>query len=513
MLEVEFSGYNEIQVPDKDYDMYIWCYFLTPEADENKVLSEIEDFKVKLELVLNKTSKGNFLIFTLDYRNLAIWRLSSNWLSESISSFNTQAYEWASATSRRKVVNISGFLNGYGSEHIIDKKYYYLSKFIINPAINSAFQNWFRTVLNAFEGKKKKCLIVDLDNTLWGGILGEDGIEGIKLGNSYPGNCFLDFQQHIKESGKNGVLLAINSKNNEDDVWATFNNHPDIVLSKDDFVSYRINWQDKASNIREIANELNIGIDSIVFIDDNPAEREIIKQLEPQVIVPDFPEQPYRLVDFFLDDVYNKYFLPYSLTTEDQFKKEQYQANSLRESSSSSFTSIEDYILSLKTVISIERVNEFNVSRIAQLTQKTNQFNLTTKRYLENDILNLDNKSNLIFCASVSDRFGDSGITAAGIVIFKENEAIIDSYLLSCRILGREIEISLIKTVINYIYEQGVKRIKAKYIPTIKNRQTEDFYDKLGFSSTILPDGSKDYLLELREEISINNLSGIILNI
>jgi len=147
------------------------------------------------------------------------------------------------------------------------------------------------------------------------------------------------------------------------------------------------------------------------------------------------------------------------------------------------------------------------------LTQKTNQFNLTTKRYLENDILNLDNKSNLIFCASVSDRFGDSGITAAGIVIFKENEAIIDSYLLSCRILGREIEISLIKTVINYIYEQGVKRIKAKYIPTIKNRQTEDFYDKLGFSSTILPDGSKDYLLELREEISINNLSGIILNI
>jgi len=309
------------------------------------------------------------------------------------------------------------------------------------------------------------------------------------------------------------VLLAINSKNNEEDVWDAFNNHPDIVLKKDDFVSYRINWRDKASNIREIANELNIGIDSIVFIDDNPAEREIIKQLEPEVIVPDFPDQPYKFVDFFLDDVYKKYFLPYRLTSEDQVKTEQYKANSVRADSTTSFASINDYILSLETVISIDKANTFNLPRIAQLTQKTNQFNLTTKRYIESDILELDNSSNLIFCASVSDRFGDSGITAAGIIISHDNEALIDSYLLSCRILGREIEFALIKTILNYFFQRGVKIIKARYVPTMKNKQTEDFYDKLGFSCTTFQDGSKDYYMEMGEQFNMNNLFRITLNI
>lgn len=503
--DLSYSEYGSVYFPEADYSMLIWCYFLTPTPDENETFAEIEDFKTKLHLVANSLTKGNLLIFTLDGQYLPSWQLSSNALSDSISNFNSHLYEISATYDRIKVINTSDFLKKFKSDQIVDMKYYYLSKIIISPIISPAFQEWFGTILKAINGQRKKCLVLDLDNTLWGGVLGEDGLNGIKLGNTYPGNCFLDFQKQLLEAKRNGVLLAVLSKNNEDEVWRAFEMHPDFILKKDDFVSTRINWNNKAANIKEIAKELNIGIDSLVFIDDNPVERALVAQLEPEVVVPDFPDQPYKLASFF-QEVYHNYFLPYKLTAEDQVKTDQYRANSVRAESSKSFSSIEAYLLSLQTVISISQADAFNMPRIAQLTQKTNQFNLTTKRYTEFDISKLNDEGNLIFCASVSDRFGDNGITAAGIILLKDHVACIDSYLLSCRILGREIEVALIKTVLNYLFWQGINTIESQYIPTLKNKQTANFYEKMGFNAKALSDGIKEYSLTMNEPYAIDNL-------
>tara|TARA_B110001469_G_C9635617_1_gene318675 strand:- start:395 stop:1990 length:1596 start_codon:yes stop_codon:yes gene_type:complete len=512
LKDVIFSEYGSISSPKGSFPLLIWCYFLTPSFDEKEILQEIEDIRTKIQIATANNKAGNFLLFTLDGRYLPSWQLSSNAVSESISVFNKSIYDLSNNSSTIKIVKINELFNQYKLTDIIDKKYYYLSKIIINPLLNKSFHYWFDSILKSINGVRKKCLVLDLDNTMWGGILGEDGVNGIKLGNTYPGSCFVDFQKQLKEAKKNGVLLAISSKNNENDVWEAFENHPDMILKKDDFVSFRINWNNKAGNIREIATELNIGIDSIVFIDDNPFERSLVGEIEPEVILPDFPDKPYKITDFF-QRVYNKYFLLYKLTGEDTVKTEQYKTNSLRLKESKQFVSINDYLMSLNTIIKIDKANTFNIPRIAQLTQKTNQFNLTTKRYSESEIIEINSLDNLIFCASVSDKFGDNGITAAGIILIKDNIAEIESYMLSCRILGREAEFAIIKSVLNYLFITGITRVKSYYIPSLKNSQTEKFYDLLGFTSKTLPSKSKEYSINITKLFTFKNIFTINLNI
>jgi FkbH-like protein len=181
----------------------------------------------------------------------------------------------------------------------LDWKYYYISQSLITPKLNASFNEWFERKLAAIQGKRKKCLVLDLDNTLWGGILGEDGIEGIKISDTYPGLAFRDFQESILEAANNGVILAVCSKNNEEDVLDVWEKHPYLILRQKHISAYRINWQDKATNIQELADELNIGLDSMVFIDDNPAERTRVQQTIPEVVVPDFPEHPHQMSAFF----------------------------------------------------------------------------------------------------------------------------------------------------------------------------------------------------------------------
>jgi FkbH-like protein len=500
-----FSEYGSAYLPDVDVDVFVWCYFLAPVASAEETLAEIEDMRNKLQLVNSQLGSHRMIAFTLDGRYLPNWQLGDNSVATAIAAFNDELYSLSKAPGGIKVINTSRFFDGFAVDQLIDRKYYYLSKMILNPILAKPFQSWFDTQLKAINGQRKKCLVIDLDNTFWGGILGEDGLEGIKLGNDYPGNCFLDFQKQLKELQRGGTLLAICSKNNEDEVWDAFDNHPDIVLKKNDFVSARINWSDKAGNLQEIAEELNIGLDSLVFIDDNPAEREIVKQLVPEVTVPDFPEKIYLLPHFF-QQVCSKYFLAYQLTNEDLAKTDQYKANFQRTQTSRSFASITEYLRSLNTVIKIDKANSFNVPRISQLTQKTNQFNLTTRRYTEDEIARRNTNSSLVFCASVSDRFGDSGITGVGIIDLHNGEASIDSYLLSCRILGREIESVLLKTVLNFLFEKGQRTISATYIPSSKNRQTENFYEKLGFIAEADAAGAKRYRLTMDNPFVIENL-------
>lgn len=507
-----FSEYGGTHLPDNDCDSLIWCYFLSPVASTEETLSEIDDFRNRLHLVKTQLGNTRLIIFTLDGRYLPAWQVSDSRIADAVNEFNSELFHAAQGQANIKIINVGRFLDTIPVDQLIDEKYYYLSQMILNPLLAKPFQKWFDGQIRAINGQRKKCLVIDLDNTFWGGILGEDGLEGIKLGNSYPGNCYLDFHKQLKQLQRNGILLAICSKNNEEDVWHAFDNHPDILLKKEDFVSTRINWSNKADNLREIASELNIGLDSLVFIDDNPAEREIIKQLAPDVQVPDFPEKVHLLPSFF-QAVCSNYFLAYQLTSEDIAKTEQYKANFLRTQNSKSFTSITEYLQSLETKIRIDKANQFNIPRIAQLTQKTNQFNLTTKRYTEEDITSRSENGALIFCASVSDRFGDNGITGAGIVDLIGNEVAIDSYLLSCRILGREIEYALIKEVLNFLFEKGYRKVTARYIPTAKNRQTENFYEKLGFAFVGDEEGHRAYQLEMDKPFIIQDLFTIDVNL
>jgi FkbH-like protein len=256
--------------------------------------------------------------------------------------------------------------------------------------------------------------------------------------------------------------------------------HPDIVLREEHFAALRVNWNNKADNIREMAQELNIGLDSLVFLDDNPSERELIRKYLPEVIIPDFPEQPYLLPVFF-KQVVEQYFSVYALTDEDKTKTEQYKANSYRANERHSFTDIEEYIRSLEIVLKIAEANDLTLPRTAQMTQKTNQFNLTTRRYTDTDLSKMLHGGHRIFTLSVSDKFGDSGLTGACIVKIEERQATIDSLLLSCRILGKDIEKAFVKYVLQILQAEGVLEVSASYIPTAKNGQVAEFYEQVGF--------------------------------
>jgi FkbH-like protein len=314
-----------------------------------------------------------------------------------------------------------------------------------------------------------------LDNTLWGGVLGEDGIEGIKLGGDYPGKAFHYWQEALLELSKTGVILTICSKNNEADVEALFAAR-EMPLKLEDFVSKRINWQDKATNIRAIAEELNIGLDSMVFVDDNPTERELIRQQLPMVAVPEFPAQPYGLADLYAQLV-REYFSVYALTDEDRKKTEQYRQNASRKQLEAQFTDMTDFLRSLEMKLKIERVDAQSVSipRVAQMTQKTNQFNLTTRRYTEDDIRSRMARGAEAWTLAVRDRFGDNGITGLMILV-PENGWCIDTMLMSCRVLGKGIEEAFFK----YVISQYSGALHAEYIPTAKNGQVADFYTRMG---------------------------------
>ena len=398
------------------------------------------------------------------------------------------------------MIDIDDFLRNYSTKNYVDWKFYFISQTLLNPRLAQEFKKWWQRKLASIQLVRKKCIVLDLDNTLWGGVLGEDGVNGIKIGGDYPGKAYLYFQEALLALLKNGIILTICSKNNEADVIEAWENNPFVILKKEHFSAYRINWNNKADNIRELALELNIGLDSMVFVDDNPTERALVKQMIPEVSVPEFPTQPYELPLFFKQLV-DDYFRVYRITEEDKKKTEQYKANAHREQAKASFANFTSYLESLEIRMIIEPANEHNIPRIAQMTQKTNQFNLTTHRYNEADIYHFLKEGWRIWCLSVSDKFGDNGIT--GCIMIKGNE--IDTLLLSCRILGKGIEVAFIKTIMRYFRNQWGGYLNASYIPTKKNSQVEDFFDKCGF--TILsqdPDGTKHYIISLEEsDVSI----------
>jgi FkbH-like protein len=498
----EFSGYSDITQVPEDATNYVWFYLPSINLNTFELANEVFDFKSRLDYLLTRIpTNKRFLLFTLDCLFEFKGESSSAMVDAAIQEYNAHLYDLSSKHQNFKVIDFRRFIVSAG-QGVFDWRFYYISQSLINPKFNATFALWFQKQLDAIDGKRKKCLVLDLDNTLWGGILGEDGLDGIQLGNTYPGRAYYDFQIGLMQAKDSGVILTLCSKNNESDVLEYWEKHPAQVLRRNHVAAYRINWRDKATNIRELAEELNIGLDSMVFIDDNPAERERVKQELPMVSVPDFPKQPY-LLPHFLKEVYQEHFQIYQLTAEDKKKTDQYIANAERKVFSQAFKNADEYLASLLMELRVFTGDEYSIPRIAQMTQKTNQFNLTTPRLTEQDLWNCLQAGAMVNCLGVKDRFGDNGITVASIISIQDNAASIDAFLLSCRILGRDIEKAYLFFLINELQTRGIEIIEASYIPTAKNKQTEKFYESCGFSCIQDENGTRRYQMVLKSKIEI----------
>ncbi|MGD8622755.1 MAG: HAD-IIIC family phosphatase [Anaerolineales bacterium] len=389
------------------------------------------------------------------------------------------------------IVDWAHYCSKYGTRTYTDPRLWYLGRIRLNPEGFAALSDLIAAHIAAYRNMAKKVAVVDLDNTLWGGIIGEDGMSRLVLGEDGLGLAYVDFQRELRKLHDAGIVLAICSKNNPDDAWLVFEQHEAMVLKRSHFAAARINWQDKATNMREISRELNLGMDSFVFFDDNPVERDWVRTALPEVEVPELPEDPgYR--PQFIREMAS--FQRIQLTKEDLQRAESYRAQSLRSQLKGSVASLDEFIASLEQVVKISPVHEGSLARAAQMCQRTNQFNLTTKRHtladLENMIADSDHE---LYTISVKDRYGDSGITGLAIMRLKEDEAHIDTFLLSCRVLGRKIEDGLLAFLADRARERGTKTLFGYYYPTKKNVQVADFYQSHGFAEN----GENQFQLEL----------------
>ena len=388
-----------------------------------------------------------------------------------------------------------------GREVFYSDKMWYMGSIPYSIKGMNCIENRIKDLLEKQYLIRKKVLVLDLDNTLWGGVIGEDGLEGIQLSNSLIGAVYRDTQNRIKELTEMGVLLTIASKNNETDVLNVLKNHPQMVLRENDFVAIYANWKPKSNNIVDMANKLNLGLDSFVFLDDNPVEREEVRLALPQVTVSEFPKDISNL-PATIRKIADKYFFASRLTDEDLSKTVQYKQEAKRQKALEVADNMEDYLKSLQINILIEEMKESQIERVSQLTQKTNQFNLLTARYtLEQLIEYVNNKNNSVFVANVSDKYGDSGLVFVLMISKTEKIAQIDNLLMSCRVMGRYIEDVIIDEVENALIREGIEEIRANYIATERNSPVAGLMERLGYEAISNEDGKvKNYKRVLGKE-------------
>jgi FkbH-like protein len=331
----------------------------------------------------------------------------------------------------------------------------------------------------ATKGLARKCLVLDCDNTLWGGIIGEDGLDGIQIGHDSPGREYLEFQKTILDLYEQGIILAINSKNNPDDVMQVLNQHPQMLLREKHFASILVNWDSKPQNMQKITEQINIGLDSIVFIDDNPAERELMRQSLPQVETLEMPADPSLFARTLRE---TGFFTRAYLTEEDKNRGQIYAAQRKRDQFQQSCATLEDFLKSLEMVVSIHPAGKDDIKRVAQLTQRTNQFNLTTRRYTETDIAAMaQNSAWRIYVLGLKDKFGDNGTVGLALVEIQSKQWRVDTFLMSCRVIGRQVEDALVDRICRDAAKTGCTSISAEYIPTAKNNLVTGFWGKIGF--------------------------------
>ena len=386
-----------------------------------------------------------------------------------------------------------------------DPAFWHRGKQEVHPNATPVYGDLFGRLLAAYQGRSRKCLVLDLDNTLWGGVIGDDGVAGILIGNgSSLGEAFIEFQSYARALSRRGIILAVCSKNDEKNALEPFEKHPEMVLKREDIACFVANWSDKATNIREIASRLNIGLDSLVFVDDNPFEREIVRRELPMVAVPELPGDP---------ALYSRvvagagYFEGVHLTAEDRERTAQYQATLQRTSLAATVTDLPSYLHSLEMRMVWTRFDGIGLQRIVQLVNKTNQFNLTTRRTTTEEVEHIiaDPRA-LSLQMRLTDRFGDNGIISIIAGAFAgqggigadlggaqaaEGDIVLHTWLMSCRVLGRGVEQAALNLVIAEGRRLGARRLIGVYRPTPKNDMTHRLYAELGFAA-LDPDGETE---------------------
>jgi FkbH-like protein len=441
--------------------------------------------------------------FILSYRGAYANHFERNPFYRLVREYNEMLERLAKEIPSLHICDTNRIVHAMGEENVRDMRWLHASDIPFTHKFMARLAEEWVAYAGILIGKSKKCIVLDLDNTLWGGVVGETGPLGVALGPDYPGVAFVNFQHALLDFHDRGVLLAIASKNNSDDVAEVFKKNPHMVLKEKHFSAIRTDWKTKPDMIREIAEELNIGVDSMVFLDDDPLNREMVRTELPGVAVPEFslPPEEYTPLLYSLN-----LFHQLSLTEEDLAKGQMYAEERQRKKIFSKAKDTSEYIaeLGLRIVVAIN--DENIVPRLSQLTLKTNQFNLTTRRYSESDIKKFIDNGAMIVSGNVSDKFGDYGTVIMAIVIPDNHDprkAALDTMLMSCRVMGRGVECAFMDHLIRALYKRGITSVTAEFIPTKKNVPAKNFLAEHGFSTVGKREEALRYSLDVVSYIKI----------
>jgi FkbH-like protein len=402
------------------------------------------------------------------------------------------------------ILDVDHLASVVGRNEWCNMRLWFHGKQVISPAHAPLYCDYIARLIAALRGLARKCLVLDLDNTIWGGVVGDDGVEGLELGQGTGrGAAFQWFQRYAKSLKSRGVILAVCSKNDEPTALAAFDTHPEMVLRREDISVFCINWDDKALNLRRVAEQLRIGIDALVFVDDNPAERGLVRQVLPELAVPELPEDVAEYARTLSDA---GYFEAVSFTAEDRHRSAQYLANANRQTLHVRSGDIDAFIRNLRMRMDVRPFDDIGRSRIAQLINKTNQFNLTTRRYTERQIQEIQaDQTILTFQIRLHDAYGDNGMIS--VVIARPHTdgtargLLIDTWLMSCRVLGRTVEREVLNILVDQARSHGYSYLQGEYMPTDRNGLVRDHYKQLGFrlveTGAHAPNGDTQWRLDL----------------
>lgn len=462
--------------------------------NETEAAERISVWKQAIDGLICNFAKIPIFISTIDFLENRIKSLSERRFKYKLQS---DWYEFiqgkAESNKNVYIFDISDVISDVGRNQFYSNKMWYLSSMPYSREGLAVLSQWINRILNAVFTPRKKIIALDLDNTLWGGVVGEDGVDGIELSDHKEGQRFYDFQRQLLEMKKRGVVLGIVSKNNQEDAEAAIQTHPSMLLRDEAFVNKKINWDNKVTNLKMMENELNLTEGSFVFIDDNPVERESVKGECSEIYVPDFPTDTTELLPF-AENIWFDCCLPLRVLGDDLKKTQMYQSDAKRKEEMRTSLNIDDYIRKLGMVVDIHRMRNTELERVVQLINKTNQFNLTTKRYTQAEIEEISLSSeNAIYVVYNSDKYGDNGLISVVILKEKGDEVVIDSFLMSCRVMGRKCE----DVIINELASRRLgKTLVGEYIPTAKNAPVKDLFDRLGFTNVSNENGHKKYELK-----------------
>lgn len=421
------------------------------------------------------------------YPGLGIWdsQISSG-QTGMIQELNNSLRSTLRNTANAYYVDLNLCLARVGGGNFYDDRYWHIGRAPYSREALAEIASEDFKFIRSLKGKGKKCLVLDCDNVLWGGIIGEDGLSGIKLSKTYPGSSYYEFQQEVINLYNRGILIALCSKNNPEDAWEVFRSHPDMLIKEKHIAAAEINWEDKASNLRKLATTLNIGLESLVFIDDSDFEVNLVRSALPEITVIHFPKD--QAVNFRNMLASCGLFDTLTVSEEDRERGSMYKAEAQRKQLQNQAQDLGTYLKSLEMVVEIKFAENFTLPRIAQLTQKTNQFNLTTRRYSEADIKKFTEDSDVdVLSLQLIDKFGDSGLVGVCILKYSEQKAVVDTLLLSCRVLGRGVENIFIIEALKLAKSRGCTEVIGEYYPTAKNAQVKNFFSKQGFEPFVSP--------------------------